>query len=198
MQLDPLCRNPALVLEYAHLGVGAVKMDKAHEEQRQCSAPTRVIRLRDCAFECRLIREHERLAHFPQRLPDAFGELGRGFSVLDVLLDQLPPIAAEGGIDEFDGSDSVQVDIALRIAHRVEHANDVLLPADDVERRQLPQPRRRGLGDFAAGRSTPCPVVSEIRTSLSWLTSVDGGPAPEPVSVGLLIAGSSSTSMQSS
>ena len=55
MQLDPFGRNPALVPEYAKLGVGAVEMDEAHEQQRQRRAPARVARLRQRAFERLLI-----------------------------------------------------------------------------------------------------------------------------------------------
>ena len=93
----------------------------------------------------RLIGEHECLAHLPQRLPDALGELGRALDILDVLLDQLPAIGPKRRIDEFDGGDAIQIEGALPLAHRLEHADDVLLPPDHVERRQLAQPRRRAL-----------------------------------------------------
>ena len=110
VQLDPFGRNPSLVLEHAQLGVGAVEMDQSHEHQRQHRLPARVVRLRHRALERRLIGKRERLAHLPQRLPDAIGELGRALDVLDVLLDQLAAIGAERGVDELDGVDAVQVD----------------------------------------------------------------------------------------
>ncbi|MGH8852570.1 MAG: hypothetical protein ACREYD_16405 [Casimicrobiaceae bacterium] len=93
-----------------------------------------------------MIGKRERLAHLPQCLPDATGELGRVLDVLDVLLDQLPPIGAQRGVDEFDGGDAAQVDRPRRPAQGLEGADHVLLPPDDVERGQLPQPRRRRFG----------------------------------------------------
>ena len=79
-------------------------------------------------------------------MPDSVGELGRALRVLDVLLDQLPAVCAERRIDEFDGSDAIQIDSVLALPHAVECADHVLLPSDHVERRQLPQPCGSALG----------------------------------------------------
>ena len=146
MQLHPLRGYPVLVFEYAKLGVSTVKMHESHEKQRQHRTPARIVCLRDSGLECRLIAEHEGLAHLPQRMPDAVGELGGAFGVFDVLLDELTPIGAERRVDEFDGGNAIEIDLPLRLAHRIECLHDVLLTTDHVERRQLAQPCRRCLG----------------------------------------------------
>ena len=85
---------------------------------------------------------------------------------------------------------------ALRFAHRVESANDVLLPADDVERRQLAEPCGRGSSRFAADRSEsfPCGVKNPNIAFIEpvcrrWLCSEF---CPLPVPDIALIAASSS------
>src|SRR5438876_9681665 len=79
-------------------------------------------------------------------MPDAFGKLRGPFCILDILLDELAPVRAKRRIDELDGGGAVQIDRPLRLPHFVQREYHVLLPADDVERRQLPQPYRRRLG----------------------------------------------------
>jgi len=145
MQLDPLRGNPALVFEDAQLGIGPVEMDQPHEEQRQRDFPSRVRRLCQRSRERRLICMRKRLAHLPECLPDALGELGRAFGVLDVLLDQLAAIGAERSIDEFDRGDAVHVERMLAVADAIEGTDDVLLPPYHVECRKFAQPSGGGL-----------------------------------------------------
>ena len=145
MQLDPFGRDPALVLEHPELRVGAVEVNEPDEKQRQNRFPARVGSGRQRPFQRRLINEHERLSQLPEGLPDAVGELWRSFGVFHVLLDQLAPVGTQSGINELDGAHAVQVHAQLAVAHGVERADHVLLPADHVERGQFPQPRCRAL-----------------------------------------------------
>jgi hypothetical protein len=75
----------------------------------------------------------------------SIGELGRAFGVLDVLLDELATVGAQRRVDELDRSHAVEIHRELGLAHGIERLDDVLLAADHVERRQLPQPRRGAL-----------------------------------------------------
>ena len=149
-----LAGNPALEAEHAQLGVGAVVVDEAREEQRRQRLPARVARLPQRFLERRLVRVHEALRQVVDRLPDALGELGRAVVVLDVLLDELAAVGAERGVEELDRLHAREVDRPARLAHRVEGAHHVLLATDDIERRQLAQPAGHGLrrgqriGDF--------------------------------------------------
>ena len=145
VQLDPFGRDPALVLEHPELRVGAMEVNEPDEKQRQNRFPARVGSGRQRPFQRRLINEHERLSQLPEGLPDAVGELWRSFGVFHVLLDQLAPVGTQSGIDELDGAHAVQVHAQLAVAHGIERADHVLLPADHVERRQFPQPRCRAL-----------------------------------------------------
>ena len=92
-------------------------------------------------LERRLVGVDEALRQVVDRLPDALGKLGRGVVVLDVLLDELAAVGAERGVEVLHGLRARRVHGPARLAHRVERAHDVLLAADDIQRRQLPQPR---------------------------------------------------------
>jgi hypothetical protein len=98
------------------------------------------------SLEGGLVRQRERLAHLKQSLPDPIRQLGRALGIFDVLLDQLAPVGTQCRIDELDGVDAVQIRGALRLAHGVENDDDLLLPADHVQRRKLTQPCCRCLG----------------------------------------------------
>ena len=93
----------------------------------------------------------------------------RGVDVLDVLLDQLPAVRAQRGIEELDRGDAVEVDVPARLAHPVERSHHVLLAPDHVERRQLAQPAGRRFRRQERIGMIPCLLGQEIRTWLSVL-----------------------------
>ena len=56
-------------------------------------------------------------------------------------------VASQVGVDIMkSGGNAIEIDLPLRLAHRIECLHDVLLTTDHVERRQLAQPCRRCLG----------------------------------------------------
>ena len=121
-------------------------MDQPHEQQWKRRFPARVVGLMHRGLESGLVRQRERLAHLPQSLPDSIRQLGRALGIFDVLLDQLAPVGAQRRIDKLDGVDAVQIRGALHLAHGVETGDDLLLPADHVQRWKLTQPCSRCLG----------------------------------------------------
>ena len=175
VQLHPFRRDPALVARDAQLGVGAVIVDEAREQQRQHRLPARIGLLLDRLVEHDLVGEDEALRQVEQRLPDAHRELRAGVDVLDVLLGELAAVGAERGIEELDRARAPEIDRRARLAHRLERAHHVLLAPDHVERRQLAQPGRRGfrrhqrIGDFLARGCEETehsePVASALRAA---------------------------------
>jgi hypothetical protein len=59
------------------------------------------------------------------------------------LLDELPAIRTQRGVEELDRGDAIQVGGLARLPHAIERAHHVLLAPDHVERGQLTQPPGR-------------------------------------------------------
>lgn len=112
-------------------------MNEAREQQRQNRLPARILRLRQRLLQQRLIDVGEALRHFMRGLPDALGQPGGALGVFHILLEQLAPVGPQRSVEILDRGNTVQVEVLARLPHALECPHDVLLPADDVQRRQL-------------------------------------------------------------
>ena len=164
VQIRPFGGNPALVPEHAQLRVGAVVMEQPREKQRDHRFPARIRAFGQRPFERRLVRVDEALAHLLRRLPAAVGDARGAVDVLDVLLDELAAVRAQGRVEELDGGDAIEVDRPARLAHAVEDAHDLVLAGDDVLGRQVPQPGGDGLVGTPADRRRPWSAESGSQT----------------------------------
>jgi hypothetical protein len=122
-------------------------MEQAGENLRDHRFPARIRALDQRLFERGLVCVDEALAHLLRRLPAAIGHTGGTVDVLDILLDELAAVRAQGGVQELDGCDAIEIGRSSRLSHAVEDAHDLVLPGDDVLGRQVTQPG----GDRACG-----------------------------------------------
>src|SRR5204862_4836626 len=123
----PLGRDPPLVPERTELRVGAVIVKKARKKLGDDRLPARIGGVGQSPLERRLVGVDEALAHLLRRLPAAVGDAGGAVEIFGVLLDELPAIGAQRGIEKLDRGDAIVVYGSRRLPHAVEYAHHLVL-----------------------------------------------------------------------
>ncbi len=140
VQLLPRRGPRGLGAEQAEQQVDAVQVDQPRREARQQPLPRPIGKIAQRRGQRPPVGVDEALVALARHLPEAVGERQRAREVLQVPRQQAAVVGRQGRVDGQQRRDAVEVEARAGRAQPGEGAEDVLLPAGDVERGQLPQP----------------------------------------------------------